>query len=1318
MDAVFQEEKKALDRTEKIIEHTAQELEAEIADQNQIIDNYVCADYTDRQNLALLRADTSKKQERVDELRSYQDSPYFGRMDLDLEDEDATEIVYVGKSEIMVNHEYLVSDWRSPIGQYFYMKSERRFHAGEVDYVLQLRRAIEIKNGQLVSYQTEFDGETVSLEGDVIDPFLLTVLKDKRRQNRLTDIIKTIQSNQNDIIRRPRNESFILQGCAGSGKTMILLHRLSYLLFNNRDISTDSIKIITPNSLFDAHINELSNELGLDHIERNSVEEFYVSLIKGFSRKMNVSAEVHSEKNLEPKLLKELYSEEYFDDTCTHYDGYWKDTLAQIEALNIKNIAARLSYNYSLPSEYTYEAYNKLDSDIHYLERHVAEELVNKNQLKERVENFQKKVNSAEEDEKKRLENLSEIAHLTKEFLEKSITKQRLQLEQSEEREEKVASWKKELQELTEISNSKHEELEVIRNDSISLMEYHSVINRTDPAARGVLSALSEQVEKIRRLEESIRNTTIYNFRKKNRLKSQLASEIKFFNRQAANYVSSHQNTESEGIMIIDQNIAELQQRIRGESKQLEEDKQTAITIKREKPIFTACLELFNDSLYPDFRDLDISIYQDLPKDLKLYEYEYEKYKEAVRHTSLAKREFSEINAEYQQVQQRGISKADLDVLNESIELVRKLRLGDISRNIMLKDMLDAYRAYRETYRKTNYRHKLYIKLLFCYLYYRRLPGNFSFFINIDEAQDISKSEYRLMRMIFGSRCVFNLYGDVNQLVYEYKGIGNWSDIAQYITGTVFSLNENYRNTLQITNYCNKEFGGDVYPIGISGDDVSEISFSKAVTMICDAKKEDPELRAAIIFRYGHSGIVDALQKKVDEQEVSWFEIDNDKVSILSVENAKGLEFDVVVAIVDRMTTNEKYISYTRALNSLYVVRDQFEYAKHDEDGAEEDVSDEELLIEDDNDVLGNENQDVLSIEISTRKTLINEDTKETVIPQIDAEAKNNELLSAVNLVFIEAFGEDHLLTDEQEQVVQLLGGGTKLACTAPSGWKKSIILFALAKIKHNTNGKQSILTAESHLQENELVLAEKLGLKAGSITRDMPLFLADFKKEKYDIIFVPYDFFAYDTNIREFISYFAGNVEYWGIDHPSEEIILWDRIKQTVDELNATPFLMSKTGFEGLDLDDYQIVDIVDDSELNENLINTLSFASAEDKKVWLTENAAKELWGQGLVYCETEDECKEISKILRKMKIKAEAYIGVTDSKNTERINYLSNSFSKGGLLALVTTHDIGKNLSNSNIRFIVHYSVPKEKDLYAQHISQIGKIAEDPIVFDLKP
>ena len=65
-----------------------------------------------------------------------------------------------------------------------------------------------------------------------MDEFLIKILLDKKDSNKLTDIIYTIQGNQNRIIRANSMESFIVQGCAVSGKTMILLHRLSYLKFN------------------------------------------------------------------------------------------------------------------------------------------------------------------------------------------------------------------------------------------------------------------------------------------------------------------------------------------------------------------------------------------------------------------------------------------------------------------------------------------------------------------------------------------------------------------------------------------------------------------------------------------------------------------------------------------------------------------------------------------------------------------------------------------------------------------------------------------------------------------------------------------------------------------------------------------------------------------------------------------------------------------------------------------------------------------------------------------------------------------------------
>jgi superfamily II DNA/RNA helicase len=81
----------------------------------------------------------------------------------------------------------------------------------------------------------------------------------------------------------------------------------------------------------------------------------------------------------------------------------------------------------------------------------------------------------------------------------------------------------------------------------------------------------------------------------------------------------------------------------------------------------------------------------------------------------------------------------------------------------------------------------------------------------------------------------------------------------------------------------------------------------------------------------------------------------------------------------------------------------------------------------------------------------------------------------------------------------------------------------------------------------------------------------------------------------------------------------------------------------------------------------------------------------------------------------IKAEAYIDVANSCKKEHINYLTNSFSNGGLPILITTQEAGKNLSNPNIRFVIHYDVPANPDLYKLHVMQIGKLANEPIVHD---
>ena len=311
-------------------ENKAKELQSEIAD-------FYCIDYEDVQRKQELIQDRSYALRLAEQFRAYQPSPYFGRLDLDADDSEESTTFYIGKEGISDSSKVIVVDWRTPLGSCYYASNQKKFHVNGSNYLLALRRALDVKNGVLVSYRTEYDGETVSLEGDVIDTFLLTVLKDKRRHNRLTDIIRTIQGNQNEIIRKPRSESFVVQGCAGSGKTMILLHRLSFLKFNNRNMSLSGVKIITPNKFFDAHINDLSVELGLTAIDRFSVEEYYVALIKKYSSKVTVDADVRSEKTLSSELLAEIYSLKYLSDSISHYHEYWNQMLAQLDEVKLRD---------------------------------------------------------------------------------------------------------------------------------------------------------------------------------------------------------------------------------------------------------------------------------------------------------------------------------------------------------------------------------------------------------------------------------------------------------------------------------------------------------------------------------------------------------------------------------------------------------------------------------------------------------------------------------------------------------------------------------------------------------------------------------------------------------------------------------------------------------------------------------------------------------------------------------------------------------------------------------------------------------------------
>ena len=214
---------------------------------------------------------------------------YFARMDLntEYEKENHYEKFYIAKDTkpIEIEDGITLIDWRSPLGDFYYNTEVNELTRDKYFYKVLLKR----KFGFLpFRYWNSYIANNDFFKEGMADEFLMQILLEKRNSNKLTDIIYSIQSNQNKIIRTKSNENFIVQGCAGSGKTMILLHRLTYLKYNNLLPEYDKIKIIAPSKVFKNFIGELSRDLDISEIEQISISNYYLSLNNEYNRRYNM----------------------------------------------------------------------------------------------------------------------------------------------------------------------------------------------------------------------------------------------------------------------------------------------------------------------------------------------------------------------------------------------------------------------------------------------------------------------------------------------------------------------------------------------------------------------------------------------------------------------------------------------------------------------------------------------------------------------------------------------------------------------------------------------------------------------------------------------------------------------------------------------------------------------------------------------------------------------------------------------------------------------------------------------------------------------
>lgn len=221
----------------------------------------------------------------ADTLERLIDKPYFARIDFQRKGQQETDTYYLGKTSLYEKEtqEPIIVDWRSPIANVYYDGRlgdvSYESYEGEIEGNLSLKRQFKIEEGKLIDY--------VDVDMMVADDLLLEALSG-HADNRLTEIITTIQAEQNRAIRADLTKPIIIQGAAGSGKTTIALHRLSYFIYRYKDrFQPEQLMILAPNQMFLGYIADVLPELGVEKIRQTTYIDYVKKCIGGKVKVIN-----------------------------------------------------------------------------------------------------------------------------------------------------------------------------------------------------------------------------------------------------------------------------------------------------------------------------------------------------------------------------------------------------------------------------------------------------------------------------------------------------------------------------------------------------------------------------------------------------------------------------------------------------------------------------------------------------------------------------------------------------------------------------------------------------------------------------------------------------------------------------------------------------------------------------------------------------------------------------------------------------------------------------------------------------------------------
>ena len=283
------------------------------------MDQYGYEDY-DNQQALFRQMNANEEQFRLRKrFKKMQDSPFFGRVDFQYDGDEEAETFYIGIGNLSESAGSLplVYDWRAPVSGLFY-----DYDKGPASY----EAPSGIFEGEVTSkwqYKIRKGKMLYEFESDVkIDDEILGAELGSNGAVQLKNIVRTIQKEQNEIIRNTKDKIMVIQGAAGSGKTSVALHRIAYLLYHDREnLKSSNVLILSPNGVFADYISHILPELGEENIREMSFDLFAYRELKEIVGDCEDRYDQIERTVLNPKI-QEICREKQSPEFVSKLDGF------------------------------------------------------------------------------------------------------------------------------------------------------------------------------------------------------------------------------------------------------------------------------------------------------------------------------------------------------------------------------------------------------------------------------------------------------------------------------------------------------------------------------------------------------------------------------------------------------------------------------------------------------------------------------------------------------------------------------------------------------------------------------------------------------------------------------------------------------------------------------------------------------------------------------------------------------------------------------------------------------------------------------------